>query len=161
MSTPSTTFTSNFGVELDIPEGVEDEDIRLALFDIHNTIRSILIGSLDKDRTIISIDSSTVTAYTVSKTEGIIVVDASTASVVLTLPKLSTNFGHRYIVKRTDNVGGNTVTVIGDSSEPINGSGAGDTVAVLSKKEYVADRDWETTYVICSLNYVSMPKVRR
>tara|TARA_R110000772_G_scaffold68760_1_gene152351 strand:+ start:5442 stop:5906 length:465 start_codon:yes stop_codon:yes gene_type:complete len=140
MSAPTNTYNSPTSLNLgQVPNDIADESVYIALLDLHNAIEAILTSTdngdtlfqayLAKKRNVTEISAN----YTVATTDGNVRVDASGGSITITLPPVSAIKGYEFTVKRVDNVTTtNTVTIVGNGAELIDGHAAGVDVYLLS-----------------------------
>ena len=149
MATPTNTYNSNTNLSLGNVPNVKDPEMYGALLDIHNALEILLTASdadyaeflafLTKFRnnTPVAVD------YTVLVTDGTIEVDATAGDIIVTLHPVASGIGFRYQVKRIDTVTANTVTLLGDGTEYIDGHTAGINISTLSsytvKTNYTED----------------------
>ena len=137
---PPTTYNSNTNLSLGSIPQVADPDLYEALMDIHNAIESLLrfndsdhaafVAYIDKQRNVTEVSAS----YTVVGTDGTVRVDASGGDIIVTLPLIATGAGYRYNIKRVDLVPANSVILLGDGAELIDGRSAG--IKISTKSSY-------------------------
>ena len=149
---PPTTYNSNTNLALGSIPQVDDPDTYEALLDIHNAIESLLKSS-DIDLTTIfayitkqrKFSSPVITSnYTVLTTDGTVRVDASGGDVIVTLHPVASGPGYKYNIKRVDETSGNSVTLLGDGAEPVDGHAAGVDISILSSYTVKAhDTGWD------------------
>lgn len=69
----------------------------------------------------LEVSTKTATTYTVTSSDTVIIADATSNSITITLPLASSLPGYRYYIKRKDSTG-NTVTIARTSSDTIDGA---------------------------------------
>ncbi len=140
MATPINTYDSNTDLSLGAVPQVDDPALYEALLDIHNAIETLLTGSDAADAVFTAYiakqrNNTIVTAdYTIVETDGTIEVDASAGDVTITAQPVAEFEGYRYNIKRIDLVPANTVIIVGDGSELIDGRATG--IKVSTKSSY-------------------------
>lgn len=138
MGTPTNTYNSSTNLSLgNIPQ-VDDPQMYRALLDIHNALEILVTSSDDADgifaaflakfRNVVSVTAD----YTVLITDGTIEVDASAGDVIVTMHPVAEGLGYRYDIKRVDAVTSNSVTLVGDGVEYIDGHIAGINISTKS-----------------------------
>ena len=115
MSAPNTTYNSNTSLSLGNIPNVDDPQLYTALLDIHNAIQYLLDSVdtqlatvdtalheyVDKHRSVSA--PITATTYSVSPDDGLILVDATSNDVTITLYDPSGYIGYSQRIKRIDN----------------------------------------------------------
>lgn len=71
---------------------------------------------------IFATSTKTGTTYTISNTDTVIIADATSNAVTITLPAASTMTGYRFYIKRKDNVTANAVTIARTGADTIDGA---------------------------------------
>lgn len=136
----STSYSSSTNLNLGQVPQIEDPVLYRALLDIHNALELLLISSdgvneeviayIAKLRNVVVVGAD----YVATAGDGILLVDASAGSVTITLHELTGYLGYRLTVKRVDANLNNTVTIVGDGAELIDGHSAG--ISVYPKSSY-------------------------
>jgi len=147
MANPTNTYNSNTNLALGAVPNVKDPELYVALLDIHNALEILLTASdadyaeflafLTKYRQ----NTPVAADYSILPTDGTIEVDASAGDITITLHPVASGIGFRYQVKRIDTVTANTVTLLGDGTEYIDGHTAGIKVSTLSSYTVKANYD--------------------
>ena len=86
-----------------------------------NQVLSVASGIPAWAQPIFNIATKTGTTYTISSTDTVIIADATSNNVAITLPTASTVTGYRYYIKRKDNAA-HTVTISRSGSDTIDGA---------------------------------------
>lgn len=140
MAAPTNTYNSPTSLNLgQVPNNIVDESVYIALLDIHNAIEAILTSTdngdtlfqayLSKKRNVTEISAD----YTVAVTDGNVRVDATAGDITITLPPVAAILGYEFTIKRVDSVATpNTVTIIGNGAELVDGHAAGVDLYLLS-----------------------------
>lgn len=123
----STTYVSDIDIGLGQVPDTLDPVLYSALQDAYSAIQILANSVQYREVASISVDAD----YTIVETDGLIRVDATAGDVDITLPLSTEVLNYQYIIKRVDNTG-NTVTVAGTASEPVDGLVAGFTIAGMA-----------------------------
>jgi len=147
-----TTYNSTTNLSMGSIPKVGDPDTYLALLDIHNAIETLLKSSDADLATVFAYiakrrafsDSVVIADYTVLVTDGTVRVDASAGDVIVTLYPVANGPGYRQEIKRVDETSGNSVTLLGDGTELVDGHAAGIDISILSSYTVKAhDTGWD------------------
>jgi hypothetical protein len=138
MANPTNTYNSNTNLSLGNVPNVSDPEMYEALLDIHNALEILLTAS-DADYAeflafLVKYRNNTPVSadYTVLVTDGTIEIDATAGDIIATLHPVAEGVGFRYNIKRIDTVTANTVTLLHDGVEYIDGHTAGINISTLS-----------------------------
>lgn len=86
-----------------------------------NQVLSVASGVPSWKQAIFAVSTQTGTTYTISNTDTVVIADATSNGVTVTLPVASTVTGYRYYVKRKDGTA-NTVSIARSGSDTIDGA---------------------------------------
>jgi hypothetical protein len=86
-----------------------------------NQVLSVVSGLPTWKQGILATSIKTGTTYTITSTDTVVIADATSNAVTITLPTASTVTGYRYFIKRKDNTA-NVVTVARSGSDTIDGA---------------------------------------
>lgn len=147
MPAPMNTYSSATRLALGSVPQVDDPVLYTALLDVHNALEAILTASDDADAIFAAFIAKykanrKITAnYTIQPTDGTIEVDASAGNITITLHPVADGIGFRYDVKRIDTVPANTVILVGDGTEYIDGHTTGIKISTKSSYTVKANSD--------------------
>jgi len=147
MGAPTNTYNSLTELSLGQIPQVDDDDLYIALLDIHNALEAILQSSDDADAIFAAYitkqrNNTAVNAdYTVLVTDGTVEVDATAGDIIVTLHPVSEGKGFRYNIKRIDLVPANKVTLLGDGLELVDDRALGIKISTKSSYTVKANDD--------------------
>lgn len=103
-----------------------------------NQVLSIVSGLPSWKQAIFAVSTQTGTTYTITSTDTVVIADATSNNVTVTLPTASTVTGYRYYVKRKDGTA-NTVSVARSGSDTIDGATSQTLTAQYTSVTVVSD----------------------